>query len=198
MVFHPKLIPWFVSDVTPADFKQTITSLLDPDFFLQLIKNSPAVLSEMVMDHPTHLASRWMNYLDNGTFSLAIPMNSPLGGGKYSALEQFWIGPWPYWDMQLHAPELFSELKKSDLVVFKGDLNYRKLTGDVLWPAWTPFSTALGPLAGSFPILSLRTNKATVVVGIDKKVAESLDDSNNRWRSNGRYALISFLEAFEL
>ena len=29
----PKLIPWFVSDVTPPDFKSTITSLLSPTFF---------------------------------------------------------------------------------------------------------------------------------------------------------------------
>ena len=43
-----------------------------------------------------------------------------------------------------------------------------------------------GPLAGSFPLLSLRTNKADVVVGIDKAVAERLDESDKKWRVSGR------------
>lgn len=90
-------------------------------------------------------------------------------------------------------------------------LTASRLTGDVQWPAWTPFSEALGPLAGSFPLLSLRTNKADVVVGVEREVAERLDNSGSKWRVDGRYgpiynsfpgadlttryALISFLEA---
>jgi len=44
----------------------------------------------------------------------------------------------------------------------------------------------LGPLAGKFPLLSLRTNKADVVVGVDKEVAERLDKSGEKWRVDGR------------
>ena len=44
----------------------------------------------------------------------------------------------------------------------------------------------LGPLAGSFPLLSLRTNKADVVVGVKKGIAQQLDDSGERWRVNGK------------
>jgi hypothetical protein len=32
------------------------------------------------------------------------------------------------------APDLFEDLKESELVLFKGDLNYRKLTNDVSPP----------------------------------------------------------------
>jgi hypothetical protein len=48
---------------------------------------------------------------------------------------------------------------------------------------------SLGPLAGSFPLLSLRTInlKADVVVGIDQEVADRLDKSGELWRSNGRH-----------
>jgi hypothetical protein len=87
---------------------------------------------------------------------------------------------------------------------------FRRLTGDVKWPAGTPFATALGtmrasplplsistligycsgPLSGSFPILSLRTNKADVVVGVDQAVADRLDASTDekekKWRVNGK------------
>lgn len=93
-----------------------------------------------------------------------------------------------------------------------------RLTGDIKWPAWTPFEEAIGnrflevndfilrrlmigPLAGSFPILSLRTNKADVVVGVSKEVAEKLDASGEKWRVDGRYvydvhASHSFLTKF--
>lgn len=72
-------------------------------------------------------------------------------------------------------------------------LSYRKLTGDVAWPSDTPFETAIGPLAGAFPLLSLRTNKADVVVGVEKEVAEKLDAEGLGWRVNGKYALVSFV-----
>jgi hypothetical protein len=44
-----------------------------------------------------------------------------------------------------------------------------------------------GPLARSFPLLSLRTSKADVVVGIPRSVAEALDERDEKWRTNGRY-----------
>lgn len=44
----------------------------------------------------------------------------------------------------------------------------------------------LGPLAGDFPILSLRTNKADVAVGIPQDVADKLDQAGEKWRVNGK------------
>ncbi|KAF8064163.1 DUF89 domain-containing protein [Lyophyllum atratum] len=188
--FHPKLIPWFVSDVTPPDFGQTITSLLDLSFFSASSgeeADSPRPSSE----HLKSMVMRWKHYVDRGIFNLSVPLSTPLGGDGTAA--EFWTAHFPYWNMKVQAPELFQNLRESDLVIFKGDLNYRKLTGDVKWPAWTPFESAIGPLAGSFPLLSLRTNKADVVVGVDEEVAEKLDKSGEQWRVDGRYALISFL-----
>ena len=43
-----------------------------------------------------------------------------------------------------------------------------------------------GPLAGDFPILSLRTSKADVVVGVPQEVADKLDASGEKWRVNGK------------
>ena len=66
--------------------------------------------------------------------------------------------------------------------------------------SWTQFilvnlceRVAQGPLAGSFPLLSLRTNKADVAVGIDQAVADKLDEEGQKWRVSGRYALVSYL-----
>ena len=42
---------------------------------------------------------------------------------------------------------------------------------------------------GSFPILSLRTNKADVVVGVPQEIADKLDASGEKWKVNGRLVL---------
>jgi len=191
VVFHPKLFPWFVSDVTSSDFTALFSSLLSPLFF-------KTELDPSLKESHSHLATmvtRWKSYLDSGIFTLSVPEKTPLGENNIMA--NFWTEPWPYWDMKVRARELFDWLSGSQLVIFKGDLNYRKLTGDIKWPVYTPFETAIGPLAGSFPLLSLRTNKADVVVGIDQAIADRLDEKEEKWRVNGRYALISFVQKAE-
>lgn len=71
--------------------------------------------------------------------------------------------------------------------------SHSRLTGDIKWPAWTTFNESLRALAGAFPILSLRTNKADVVVGVDRAVAEELDaKTGNKWRIDGRQVAMSF------
>ncbi|TFK69791.1 DUF89-domain-containing protein [Pluteus cervinus] len=185
VVFHPKLIPWFVSDVTPQDFKEIIPFLLDPEFFLSQPEDDRSPGS---VRHLRELAVRWQQYIDQGVFSLSVPLDTPLGASHPFA--DFWTTQWPYWDMKLRSPEVHNALTGTGLVIFKVRPmihNFvRWLTGDVKWPAWTPFAEAIGPLAGSFPLLSLRTNKADVVVGVQKEVAEGLDASEEKWRVNGR------------
>ncbi|KIY46469.1 DUF89 domain-containing protein [Fistulina hepatica ATCC 64428] len=184
VVFHPKLIPWFVSDVTPPDFNATVDALCHVDFL-----KSNALAASDTKGHLASMVARWRAYLADGTFALSVPRSTPLGGGKGQGTNaEFWTTPYPYWDMETRANALWGDLRQSGLVIFKGDLNYRKLTGDVKWPAWTSFEEALGPLAGSFPLVSLRTNKADVVVGVNKETAERLDIEDKKWRVDGRYA----------
>ncbi|KAG7087527.1 hypothetical protein E1B28_013486 [Marasmius oreades] len=189
VVFHGKLIPWFVSDVTPLDFKYTIASLLDETYF----SSAPALQEQK--DHLNEMATRISKYVEEGVLMFSVPIETPLGGGDgdVSKLGEFWTSPLPFWNMEQDCAELWNDLRKSDLVIFKGDLNYRKLTGDIKWPSTTSFESALGPLAGSFPLLSLRTNKADVAVGIDQEILDEVEQKDKKWRVNGKYALISFL-----
>ncbi|CDO75454.1 hypothetical protein BN946_scf184823.g8 [Trametes cinnabarina] len=194
VVFHPKLIPWFVSDVTPPDFKSTTKSLLSPTFFPQETTTEGAPAAGSSDDSRAHLlemVKRWESYIESGVFSLSVPIDSPLGASDKMA--DFWTSPYPYWNMDALAPELHASLRDSSLVIFKGDLNsFRKLTGDVQWPVSTPFEEAIGPIAGTFPIISLRTNKADVIVGVDAALAAKLDQSGEKWRYNGKYAVVLF------
>jgi hypothetical protein len=42
----------------------------------------------------------------------------------------FWTEAGSYWRLPHIHPELCEDLKQSQLVIYKGDLNYRKLTGE--------------------------------------------------------------------
>lgn len=95
------------------------------------------------------------------------------------------------------AQDCLDELRQSDLCIFKGDLNYRKLVADAMWvPYETSFSTALGDLAhAGVRVLALRTCKADVVVGLHSKAqVEKLDEKHGRlgWRTSGKFAVVQF------
>jgi len=197
VVFHPKSFPWFVSDVTPPDFSQTIRALQQPELWATKADSGEEQVGSSASEPHTdsgalkELARRFQERVQSGQFELSVSLDTPLDATSDAQFE-FWTEPYAYHYMQEIAPRLWEYLCGSTLVIFKGDLNYRKLTGDVKWPVDTSFSEALGPLRGSFPILALRTNKADVAVGVAAEVAQELDEKGEKWRVNGKYALISF------
>lgn len=91
--------------------------------------------------------------------------------------------------MRAVAPDLYGALSSSDLALFKGDLNYRKLVGDLNWAPTTPFADALGDFRPT-RVAALRTLKADVVSGLAEGVAEELDAAGADWMTSGRYAVI--------
>ena len=70
--------------------------------------------------------------------------------------DPFWTYPHDFSEMASAAPELYEELSSSALLIFKGDLNYRKLVGDLEWPVQTSFSRALRGFRPA-PLVALRT-----------------------------------------
>ncbi|RIA84697.1 hypothetical protein C1645_783524 [Glomus cerebriforme] len=170
---HVKRIPWFVSDTTPNDFNYLLSSL----------KNNSLSVSSDEKLYLEKLAKRWQEYIDNDKWILKS--------------DYFWTSPYSYWHLKEQAPELFSDLSKSSLVIFKGDLNYRKLVYDCKWPTTTPFKEAIGPLATEKfapPILALRTNKAHVIVGLPGGIEEKLSATEADWMVSGKYAVVQFNE----
>lgn len=52
---------------------------------------------------------------------------------------------------------------------------------------------AIGPLAnddGAPPVVSLRTIKSDVVVGVENELASRLDKEEPGWRISGKYAVV--------
>ena len=103
--------------------------------------------------------------------------------------ESYWTGPYDFARMKEHDPALYGKLSEAKLAIFKGDLNYRKLVGDINWEYTTEFTTAL---RGFQPtnILSLRTVKSDVCAGLPSGVADDLFRGNESWMFTGQYGLI--------
>ncbi|WP_329500873.1 damage-control phosphatase ARMT1 family protein [Kitasatospora herbaricolor] len=97
----------------------------------------------------------------------------------------FFCAPLPYREM---PPDLRTEFAGAAVTILKGDLNYRRLVGDQLWPAITPFADAAGHFPS--PVAALRTLKSDVVVGLDERVVADLDAYGTPWRTSGTHALI--------
>ncbi|MFD6281897.1 damage-control phosphatase ARMT1 family protein [Streptomyces sp. NPDC060209] len=97
----------------------------------------------------------------------------------------FFCAPFPYERM---PDDLREELGAATLTILKGDLNYRRLVGDRLWPATTPFADLTAYFPGA--VAALRTLKSDVVVGLDPRTSERLERSGRAWRTSGTHALI--------
>ncbi|KAJ8009574.1 hypothetical protein DPEC_G00090290 [Dallia pectoralis] len=103
----------------------------------------------------------------------------------------FWTMPHEYCDMAGDAPDLYTTLQGSNLVLFKGDLNYRKLSGDREWEHTVPFDRALRGFQPA-PLCSLRTLKANVQMGLQPGQGENLSAQDPGWMTSGKYAVIQF------
>lgn len=86
-----------------------------------------------------------------------------------------------------------AELARSDLLVSKGDANYRRLVGDRHWSFTTPFSVA----AASMPVsvLALRTLKSEVAAGLSSDQVAHLNEEDPDWLVNGEWGVIQFAPA---
>ncbi|QIW99434.1 hypothetical protein AMS68_004952 [Peltaster fructicola] len=195
IVLHPKNIPWFVSDVVPKDFSDLLNVLIDAKRFYETPSDDdrakgtePPALANEEEDNLRRLFLHWSGLYSEG--KIVLRPNA------------FWTEGGGFWRLPKAAPQLYADLQQSELVIFKGDLNYRKLTGDAMWDATTPFVDAIGPLGpkSGVRILALRTCKADVVVGLQPGEDERLRATEGgggksgarKWAWSGKWAVVSF------
>lgn len=109
IVFHPKSIPWFVSDVMPVDLGVLVNALGESSFFTK------------GREELDYLCQQILQYSGDGKI---IMRESP-----------FWTTSLPFWEIRDGGlgggHEVWEDLRASKLIIFKGDLNHRKLVYDV-------------------------------------------------------------------
>lgn len=121
------------------------------------------------------LGKMWKEHLTDGTWILTDHI--------------FWTTPYEFAAMKTVAADLYSQLQESSLVIFKGDLNYRKLVSDRNWLYATPFSESL---EGFYPtsLCALRTLKADLVAGVSEDKVMAAKSKTTEWMVIGQNAVI--------
>ncbi|KAM7342419.1 damage-control phosphatase ARMT1-like [Cochliomyia hominivorax] len=159
--FNIKAIPWYVSDTTAQDIECT----------LKYLKEHKSLELQ-------RLGNMWSKYFDDGQFEIA-------------SKEDFWTSPYEYYRMSDVNPDLYKTLQQSTLLIFKGDLNYRKLLGDFNWDFCEKFETCL---RGFLPtnLCTLRTVKGDLICNLKSGQAEELNKQSADWMFTGEYGLIQF------
>lgn len=84
--------------------------------------------------------------------------------------------------------DLFALFRAARFIIFKGDVNYRRLVGDAHWPPTTPFEYATRYLPT--PFVCLRTLKAELILGLEAGQAEALSKLDPEWQVNGQRGVI--------
>ncbi|EZA57634.1 hypothetical protein X777_00734 [Ooceraea biroi] len=159
ITFHPKVYPWYVSDTMVRDFHWTLE-------YMNILDRYPNVQT---------LAHIFQDYLTRQIWRIQE--------------EPYWTGPYDFRQMKEKAPLMYDQFSNAKLVIFKGDLNYRKLLGDINFKYTTSFTAALGDFHPT-NILSLRTVKSDICVGLSLGAAESLLEKDKDWMISGHYGII--------
>jgi uncharacterized protein with ATP-grasp and redox domains len=119
---------------------------------------------------------------------LAERLQAALTAGRLRfAPDLYWNSSRFLWDT---PPRLAAMFQGAQLVVIKGDVNYRRMVGDALWPTGTPLDEVMDYFPA--PTLALRTLKSDPIVGLPAGMAQKLDAVDRDWRINGRRGIIQF------
>jgi predicted aconitase with swiveling domain len=123
--------------------------------------------------HPAvqRLAGRLKEHLESSRLSLQV--------------DDYWVSPLMGWEM---PAALRLELAQADLLISKGDANYRRWLGDRHWPFSTPFDAILAYRPA--PLLALRVMKSEIVAGLPPGLQEQMYRRDPTWLYNGRWGVI--------
>jgi hypothetical protein len=160
VVLHVKVHPCFVSDTIARDL----------EWFLEAREPDAAAL----WSASTPQARSCREQLERARAD----------GRLRVAPHAFWNGPRSLWECPAELEHQFSQAR---LVIVKGDAHYRRVVGDALWPADTPFAQVTSYFPA--PLLALRTLKSEPIVGLRPGQAAELDAQDARWRVNGQRAV---------
>ncbi|KAH8401017.1 hypothetical protein KR009_002435, partial [Drosophila setifemur] len=158
--FHVKAIPWFISDATHKDFHWMLS------FFCKN-KQYPELKA---------FGCRMRRYLRNRSFIL-------------HETSYFWTSAHVCSQMKEVQPCLYVALSEASLAIFKGDLNYRKLLGDINNKSTAELSDCL---QGFLPtsICALRAIKSDIYCGLPVCTVEWLTEDDPKWMLTGQKAII--------
>jgi uncharacterized protein with ATP-grasp and redox domains len=165
--------------------------LTQPPFTVYLhLKTHPTFVSDATIADVHHTLSVLSNDREMSVQRLAERVRNYLAIGRLQLkADPYWVSPLDLWQ----PPQtLRNELSQSDLVIFKGDANYRRLLGDRHWS----FTSRFEEIVCYFPsaLLALRTLKSEVVAGLQHDQVELLNQTDPNWLTNGEWGVMQFAD----
>jgi uncharacterized protein with ATP-grasp and redox domains len=101
----------------------------------------------------------------------------------------FWVSPQPMWECPL---DLAAELADADLIVVKGDANYRRMLGDLHWEPTVPLSEIVRPHRS---LVALRTAKSEIAAGLSATTITNVEQEDPAWLTNGCWGMVQYVPA---
>ena len=155
------------------------------------LKGHPTFVSDALIDDVHDTLATLAASDDAAVRALAERLREALVAGALRLRDAWvWTSPLRGRELPAHAR---AELARADLLISKGDANYRRLLGDRHWDFTTPFEAAAAPLP--VPVLALRTLKSEVAAGLTREQLDRLDQKDPDWAVNGRWGLIQYAPA---
>ena len=183
---HVKPYPWFVSDATAADVASCIDRLTRGAAGAGAAGDAGA--GAAVADTGAGVGAAASSAAGA---AVADRLRAAASAGRFGLdTHEFYCAPLPFHEM---PADLTARYRAASLTIFKGDLNYRRLTGDRAWPPDTPFADVVSYFPG--PLAALRTLKSDVIVGLTATAVADLNAASPGWRTDGSHALIQVLAA---
>ncbi len=155
------------------------------------LKAHPTFVSDATVDDVHATLATLADADEASVRALAGRLRRALASGRLR-LRDAWIWTSPLRAREFPTP-VRAEMARADLLISKGDANYRRLLGDRQWDFTTPFVEASAPLP--VPVLALRTHKSEVAAGLSAAQVDRLDDEDPDWAVNGEWGAIQFAPA---
>jgi len=153
------------------------------------LKDQPFFVSDAMTEDVQQTIAQLKAAPSAGMSALGVRLEEDLSAGRLSLdTDPFWTG----WQMfRQMPPRLQAQLAQADLVLIKGDVNYRRLLDDLHWP----YTTRMEDVAVYFPapFVALRTLKGEIMVGLQPGQAEALQADDPTWLINGKRGIIQLV-----
>ncbi len=149
-------------------------------------KRLPFFVSDSTAEDVLRTVDALAGAADPAVSAVGRRLRDAIAAGRIRVRDHWlWSSAEHYTDL---PPDLRGELDGADLVVVKGDANYRRILADRSWEPWR----SLDDLAGSFPrpFLCLRTLKSDIIVDVLRAEALRLDRDEPDWRVSGRRGIV--------
>lgn len=154
------------------------------------LKAHPIFVSDAMSKDVLYTIAFLTQATDLNVKELGLRLQDYLDAGRLLCQENFfWTSPLAFWEM----PEsLYQELSNANLIIVKGDANYRRTIGDRHWEYTTPYQSITSYFPA--PFVALRTLKSELATGLSTEQLEQLPQRDTQWLTNGQWGVIQFVD----